>query len=56
MLAIQVEDVDREFERIRSKGVAIAAPPADRPMMGLRNFQLFDPDENLVELTSRLPK
>jgi lactoylglutathione lyase len=56
VLAIQVEDVDAEFQRIKAKGVAIASPPSDRPMMGLRNFQVFDPDGNIVEVTSPLRK
>ena len=56
VLAIQVEDADREYQRIKSKGVAIASPPSDRPMMGLRNFQVYDPDGNVVELTSSLKR
>ncbi len=54
VLAIQVEDADHEHDRIKSIGVVIASPPTDRPMMGLRNFQLHDPDGNLVEITSSL--
>lgn len=54
VLAIQVDDADRAYQRIKSQGVAIASPPTDRPMMGLRNFQVYDPDGNLVELTSPL--
>lgn len=54
VLAIKVDDVDATYRRFRARGVAIAAPPADRPMMGLRNFQCYDPDGNLVELTSPL--
>lgn len=56
VLAVQVEDADAEYQRIKSKGVAIASPPSDRPMMGLRNFQVYDPDGNVVELTSRLQR
>jgi predicted enzyme related to lactoylglutathione lyase len=56
VLAIQVEDADAEYRRIKAKGVAIASPPADRPMMGLRNFQVYDPDGNIVEVTSPLAK
>jgi predicted enzyme related to lactoylglutathione lyase len=54
VLAVQVEEVDREFQRIKAQGVAVASPPTDRPMMGLRNFQVFDPDGNIVEITSPL--
>ena len=56
VLAVQVKDADAEYQRIKSKGVAIASPPTDRPMMGLRNFQVFDPDGNLVEVTSSLKR
>ncbi|MCI4363100.1 MAG: VOC family protein [Thermoplasmata archaeon] len=56
VLALKVGNVDEEYQRIKSKGVAIASPPADRPMMGLRNFQVYDPDGNLVELTSPLQR
>lgn len=54
VLAIQVRDADAEFQRIKAEGVAVASPPADRPMMGLRNFQIYDPDGNLIEVTSPL--
>jgi predicted enzyme related to lactoylglutathione lyase len=56
VLAIQVEDVDSEYRRLRATGVAISSPPTDRPMMGLRNLQVFDPDGNLVELTAPIRK
>lgn len=56
VLAVQVGNVDAEYERIRATGTAIASPPTDRPMMGLRNFQVFDPDGNLVEITSPLKR
>ena len=56
VLAVQVERVDAEFERIRRLGAKVVVPPGDRPMMGLRNFQVADPDGNLVELTSPLPR
>jgi predicted enzyme related to lactoylglutathione lyase len=54
VLAVQVENIDEEYHRLQAAGVAIASPLADRPMMGLRNFQVHDPDGNLVELTSPL--
>ena len=56
VLAVQVKDADAEYQRLKAKGVAIASPPTDRPMMGLRNFQVFDPDGNIVEVTSPLKK
>lgn len=56
VLAVQVEDLDAEFHRIPRTGAPIAAPRGDRPTMGLRNFQVFDPDGNLVEVTAPLQR
>ncbi|MCI4347198.1 MAG: VOC family protein [Thermoplasmata archaeon] len=54
VFAIQVKDVDHDYQRLKASGVAIESPPTDRPMMGLRTAQFYDPDGNVVELTSPL--
>ena len=54
VLAIRVGDVDADHRRLAAAGVAFVQPPSDRPMMGLRNALLRDPDGRLVELTTRL--
>jgi catechol 2,3-dioxygenase-like lactoylglutathione lyase family enzyme len=56
VLAFKVANVDEEYERMKAKRIAIASPPTDRPLMGLQNFQVFDPDGNLVEFTTPLRK
>jgi predicted enzyme related to lactoylglutathione lyase len=56
VLALQVTDVDAEYRRRKATGIAIASMPTDRPRMGLRNFQVYEPDGNLVELTSPLTR
>lgn len=55
MLPAQVDHADAESRRIEAKAVAIVSPRADRPMMGLRIFQVYDPDANPVGVTSPLP-
>ncbi|MCI8442994.1 MAG: VOC family protein [Provencibacterium sp.] len=50
-LAFTVEDVDREYVRLKELGAKIASPPASRPW-GARNMSFFDPDGNLLFLRS----
>jgi hypothetical protein len=56
VLASKVDDIDRGFEELRAKGIPGDSSRVDRPMMGLRNGQMYDPDRNLVELDSDLKK
>jgi lactoylglutathione lyase len=49
-----VDDVDAEHDRLRTAGVRVLAPPADRPW-GERTLHLSDPDGNVVELTRPKP-
>jgi len=46
-IAFTVDDVDAEFEKVKSLGANIAEPPTDRPW-GARNMSFYDPDGNLV--------
>lgn len=46
-LAFTVEDVDKEYERLRAMDVLIVEPPATRPW-GARNMHFCDPDGNHV--------
>ena len=52
VLAIRVENVDRELARLRSTGTSVLTPPTDRHPMGRRNFQLLDPDGNVGDVDS----
>jgi lactoylglutathione lyase len=49
-VAFFVDDPDAEHDRLRRAGVAIVAPPTDRPW-GERTLHVADPDGNVVELT-----
>ncbi len=50
-LAFTVDDVDLEYERLKSLGVRINEPPALRPW-GAKNMSFFDPDDNLITFRS----
>lgn len=49
-VAFFVEDVDADHARLQAAGVAVLAPPTDRPW-GERTLHVVDPDGNVVELT-----
>ncbi|MEV7330125.1 VOC family protein [Micromonospora sp. NPDC093244] len=49
LLAFLVEDVDAEFERLRSAGLEVALPLVTEPW-GQRRFQVAGPDGLLVEV------
>ena len=48
-IAFSCEDVDLEYERLKTAGVEIIEGPVTRPF-GARNMSLFDPDRNVVYL------
>jgi len=50
LLGFEVENVDREEQRLRGLGIELLAPPTDRPAWHLRTLHLRDPEGNLVEL------
>jgi len=47
-IGFQVEDVDREYERLLKMGVPIVKPPATYPW-GSRSAWFRDPDGNIVD-------
>ena len=47
VLAFTVEDVDKEYERLKALGVTILEPPTTRPW-GARNLLFSDPDGNTL--------
>ncbi|WP_137937625.1 VOC family protein [Chitinivorax sp. B] len=51
-VAIDVEDVDREHERIRSLGMSIEVPIRDEPW-GDRHFVVIDPNGIGVDVVQR---
>ena len=54
-LAFTVDDVDIEFERLKSLGIEIIEPPTIRPW-GAKNMMFADPDDNHVYFRSILKK
>ena len=53
-LAFTAADVDKEYERLKERGITIIEKPAARPW-GARNMSFYDPDGNVVYIRS-LPK
>ncbi len=56
MLVFGFENVDAEVQRIRQQGGEILLGPKDFPDWGYRGAYLRDPDGNLVELLTDIPK
>ena len=50
-MAFTVDDVDREYLRLRELGVEIPDEPTDRPW-GARNMRFCDPDGNYIVFRS----
>lgn len=50
-IAFTVDNVDIEFERLKTLGVKIVDPPTVRPW-GAKNMSFLDPDNNLVTFRS----
>ena len=55
-LIVQVEDVDAIVTALRARGAAEVSEPEDHPGWGIRSAYLRDPDGNLIELFSELPR
>ena len=50
-LAFTVEDVDKEYDRLKTMGVTVIEPPTTRPW-GARNMHFIDPDGNHIYFRS----
>jgi len=55
-LILQVENVDSFYRELLDKGVAFITEPADKTGWGIRACHFRDPDGNLIELFTELPK
>lgn len=56
VIVIKVDDVDKTYNDIKSKGIEFIDPPTDRTGWGMRAAHLYDPENNLLEIWSELPK
>ena len=55
-LVLADDDLDGLARRLRDRGVALVNQPQDRPEWGIRVVHFRDPDANLIEVYSELPK
>jgi catechol 2,3-dioxygenase-like lactoylglutathione lyase family enzyme len=53
VIEFEVEDVDREYERLAGMNVPIVKPPTTQPW-GLRSVWFRDPDGNLVNFFAKV--
>ncbi|MHA2503635.1 MAG: VOC family protein [Candidatus Kariarchaeaceae archaeon] len=54
MLIFPVDDVDTEYQRLKSQGIELLSKPVTRDAWDVRTFHLKDPEGNLVEINSRI--
>ncbi len=54
-IAFTVEDIEREYEKVKALGAKIKEEPAIRPW-GTCNMSFYDPDGNVVYLREYLNK
>ena len=54
-LVFATDDVDIAAAELRTRGVALAAEPQDRPDWMIRTAHFRDPDGNLIEINSAIP-
>jgi catechol 2,3-dioxygenase-like lactoylglutathione lyase family enzyme len=54
-VTLLVDDVDRTFRELSSRGVSFLGSPADRPW-GQRSVYFRDPEGHLVEIATNLPR
>ena len=52
----EVEDVDAIFQQIKQKGTQFVTDPQDHADWGIRTAHLRDPDGNLTELFTEMPR
>ncbi len=56
VVAIRVDDVDTRYKNLRAKGVTFITEPEKHKDWGMRTVYLRDPEGNLLELYTELPK
>jgi catechol 2,3-dioxygenase-like lactoylglutathione lyase family enzyme len=56
MLVFTVDDLDREYRRLKEQGIPCLNEPHDVTNWGIRCLHLRDPEGNLIELNQELPK
>lgn len=56
MILVQVENVNGAYEQLQQKGVVFIDTPQDMAAWGIRVVHFRDPENNLFELYSEMPK
>ena len=51
-----LKDLKAEAVKLKKQGVKLITEPTKRPDYGIRVIHLRDPDENLIEIFSQMPK
>lgn len=55
-IIIEVENVDKMFTELKNKSIEFITEPKDMVAWGIRVAHFRDPDGNLIEIFSNLPK
>lgn len=55
-IIIEVENVDEMFKELKTKSIKFITEPKDMVAWGIRVAHFRDPDGNLIEIFSNLPK
>jgi len=55
-LVFAVDDLDATAASLREQGIALVSEPAERPDWGIRTLHLRDPEGNLVEVFTSMPR
>ncbi|TAJ15638.1 VOC family protein [Marinilabiliaceae bacterium JC017] len=56
MINLKVPDVDVTYQELSKRGITFLNEPKNMPGWGIRMVHLRDPEENLLEIWSELPK
>jgi lactoylglutathione lyase len=55
-IVAEVENVDKEYEKMQQKGIKFITQPTDMKDWGIRVVHFRDPEDNLIEIFTELPK
>ena len=56
VIVVEVENVDEKFTYLTQKGIHFITQPTDMPGWGIRVAHFRDPENNLIEIFTELPK
>ena len=55
-IIIEVDNVDKKFKELKNKYIKFITEPKDMEAWGIRVAHFRDPEKNLIEIFSNLPK